>query len=544
MFNNSDAKFNIDFLLSRQKLEGCRFWLEKHALGLIIVALGIISIYSFIFYYQNGLGLAYNDARSHLDTGRRVVEGLKTGLAQLGTVWLPLMHLLMVLTVWNDFMWHSGLAGALQSMAAFVGTGILIYLFLKELNIGFFGRFFGVIIFAANLNVLYLQSTAMTELVLIGTMMAGSYNILRWVKTDRLSYLIYAAFWIMLSTLVRYDGWFLLLFSIVFVFLRSWKQKGYGAAEGIIVLFCTLGGLGIALWFLWNLLIFKDPLYFAFGPYSAYAQQKYFESAGILSTKYNWYISIKTYLYALFYNSGAFTVILGFVGFLAAMLDKVFSRSIRIATFFLAVPLVFNIIALYFGHSTLFIQGLSGNTWFNVRYGIMLAPFFAIFIGYLFHRAVKMRPVFIGLFALVLFFSIVNNDAVTVEDAIAGTSQKNVSESSGWLKNNAKDAPGFVLISAASHDAVIFSSGLPMEKFIHEGTGDYYASAIENPDIWARWIVVKTGSDADSTWRAIKDNPNFGKFDLVGRYTFSDIYQLKKEYLNNLITKKVFSENR
>lgn len=32
---------------------------------------------------------------------------------------------------------------------------------------------------------------------------------------------------------------------------------------------------------------------------------------------------------------------------------------------------------------------------------------------------------------------------------------------------------GFVLISAASHDAIIFSSGLPMKKCIHKGTGTY-----------------------------------------------------------------------
>src|SRR6185295_13017237 len=99
-----------------------------------------VSVCMFAHYYQNGLGLAYNDARSHLDIGRRVVEGLKPGLAQLGSVWLPLPHLLMVPTIWNDFMWHSGLAGALQSMISFVVTGVLIYYFLRFLKVGVFGR--------------------------------------------------------------------------------------------------------------------------------------------------------------------------------------------------------------------------------------------------------------------------------------------------------------------------------------------------------------------------------------------------------------------
>jgi len=97
-----------------------------------LLGLAFLSILYFVIFYKNGLGLSYNDARSHLYIGRRVVEGLKPGLAQLGSVWLPLNHVLMIPTIWNDWMWHSGLAGALQSMAGFVVTGYVIYLILKE----------------------------------------------------------------------------------------------------------------------------------------------------------------------------------------------------------------------------------------------------------------------------------------------------------------------------------------------------------------------------------------------------------------------------
>lgn len=534
MFNDLDSKLSVSFSISRDKAEKFQKWLEYHLLDLIVIALAVLSVCSFIFYYQNGLGLAYNDARSHLDIGRRVVEGLNPGVAQLGSVWLPLTHILMAPTIWNDFMWHSGLAGALGSMVAFVTTGALIYLFLKELGAGVFGRIVGVAVFAANINIIYLQSTAMTELVLIGTMTAGAYYILRWTKTDRLNHLIYAAFWIMLSTLVRYDGWFLLFISAVFVFLRSLRIRGYSMAEGIAVLFFTLGGLGIALWFLWNKLIFNDALYFIFGPYSAFIQQRQLETAGVLATKYNLFLSAKLYLYALFYNSGTFTVILGFCGALILLLDKKFSWSIRVAALVLMSPLAFNIIALYLGHSVLYIQGLSGNTWFNVRYGIMMAPSFAIFIGYALHRAVKMRPVLAGFLAFLIFFSFANGDAVTLDDARIGSSQKNVTEVSGWLNKNSKSKPGFILISAASHDSIIFSSGLPMKKFIHEGAGKYYLAALENPDRWARWIVVRTYSDDDSTWKAIKDNPGFKNYQLVDHYPFADIYELKNDYLKDL----------
>src|SRR3989338_2023771 len=88
-------------------------------LRIAFIALSAISIYFFIFFYLNRLGLAYNDARSHLDIGRRVVEGLKPGLAQLGSVWLPLTHLLMAPPIGNVFMGPSGLPGSTQPMIAF-----------------------------------------------------------------------------------------------------------------------------------------------------------------------------------------------------------------------------------------------------------------------------------------------------------------------------------------------------------------------------------------------------------------------------------------
>ena len=63
----------------------------------------------------------------------------------------------MVPTIWNDFMWHSGLAGTLQSMICFIITGLLIYKFLEKLGVGIFGRLVGVAVFVTNLNILYLQ---------------------------------------------------------------------------------------------------------------------------------------------------------------------------------------------------------------------------------------------------------------------------------------------------------------------------------------------------------------------------------------------------
>ena len=519
-------------------LENWRGFFERHAVLILFVGLSVVSILNFIIYYQNGLGLVYNDARSHLDIGRRIVENLKPGFGQIGSVWLPLPHLLMLFTIWNDFMWHSGLSGALQSMAAFVFTGILIYQFLKRIGAGLFGRIAGVLLFATNINILYMQSTAMTELLLLGTMTAGAYELLMWHKDEALSRLIKSAFWIMLSTMIRYDGWFLFLFAMLLIFIRT-IRKGYKTTEGVLLMFATLGGFGIILWLLWNQMIFDDPLFFAFGPYSANAQQKVLEAGGSLATKHNLPLSIQSYLYALTYNAGLFTSLLGLAGMIMIWLDKRIKPVIRIATTVLLAPFFFNVLALYLGHSVLHVQTREGGSWFNVRYGLMMIPSIAIFSGYLLDRVKSLRLILVSLLIFISVFTFANRDAVTIDDGIFGYSGKNVQEVSGWLHDNAYDKPGFVLISAAAHDSIIFSSGLPMSKFIHEGTGVYWELATAHPERWVRWVVVRTNDKNDSAARLLNKNKSLKEnYRRVHSYPFADIYELKPEFLDQLHTER------
>lgn len=534
----------LSFTISRHKVARMKHVMEENALFFILCAIGILSIASFLVYFLNGLGIAYNDARSHLNIGRRVVEGLKPGFAQLGSVWLPLPHLLMIPTIWSDFMWHTGLAGAIQSMISYIVTGLVIFTFLRRLGVGLFGAITGLLVFALNMNILYLQATAMTELLLLATMTAAVYDLVMWHQQEDLRHLIKASFWVMLSTLIRYDGWFLFCFSIGLLLIYVWRKYGYKTAEGIILFFCAMGGFGIFLWFLWNQLIFKDALYFAFGPYSARAQQTQLEHAGILATKGDVLLSLKIYIYAMIYNSGVFATVLAVIGGIFFWLDKKIPLQVRIASLALLSPFVFNVLALYLGHSVLFVQGLSGNSWFNVRYGIMMMPSIAVLVGYLVHRLNALRWVIVGLLLFSTSIAIVNQDAVTIDDARYGSSGKNVSEVSGWLRDNATYTEGFVLISAASHDAIIFSSGMPMERFIHEGTGLYWDKATTKPDKWARWIIMRTNDMNDMTYKLVKQSNQLEKYRMVASYPFADIYEIKPEYLSGVTMEPVLGRQK
>lgn len=527
-------------------------WLENHADVVVGILLSALSAFYFYYYLANGLGLNYNDARSHLDIGRRVVEGLKPGLAQLGSVWLPLNHMLMIPLIWNDWAWHSGFAGAIWNMISFVGTGLVIYAFLKKLHVGILGRLAGVAVFAANLNVLYLQSTAMTEIILLFTMTLGCYHLLVWHMEDTMLDLIKSAFWIMLATLVRYDGWFLLGFAGLLVLRQVWATYKRGESwrvrwnkiEGTTILFATLAALGVLGWFAWNLLIFDDALYFALGPFSARTQQLVMEAAGALPTKHNFLLSVQVYMYSFLYNTYTYPALLATIGCIVLWRDRGISRHARFGTLALLSPLLFNVLALYLGFSVIYVQGISGDTWFNIRYGVMLAPTIAIFIGYLIDRAKEFRILLVGSLLFILFFAFANGDAVAIDDARVGSSQKNVSEVSGYLRQHATTQKGFILISAASHDAIIFSSDLPMKKFIHEGTGAYWELATTGPERWARWIVMRTHDDNDLTWKAVSRTPGFSFYRKVAAYPFADIYELEASRTGTLITDPILGKQK
>ena len=207
------------------------------------------------------------------------------------------------------------------------------------------------------------------------------------------------------------------------------------------------------------------------------------------------------------------------------------------------MPFIFNTLALYLGQSVLYVQNLN-SSWFNVRYGLMMIPSIAIFIGYFVDRIKHMKILVIGLFIFITFFSFANNDIVTLDDAFFGASGKNVTEVSGWLKNNANEKQGFVLVSVASHDAIIFSSGMEMSRFIHEGTGRYWSYATTHPAKWARWIIMRTGDTNDSVYSLLQDNDELADYRLVHKYPFADIYELKPEYLKGLQTKPVLSQEK
>src|ERR1700736_3326663 len=100
---------------------------------LLVTQLAVgISILSFLIYLQRGNLLLYGDAVAHINIARRVFDSKTPGLLQLGTVWLPLPHLLLIPFLLSDEMWSVGVGGSIPSMVAYVLSVVGIFRLVRS----------------------------------------------------------------------------------------------------------------------------------------------------------------------------------------------------------------------------------------------------------------------------------------------------------------------------------------------------------------------------------------------------------------------------
>ena len=198
--------------------------LQHYAIYYVVFALTILSGYSFLLFFTNGSHLLYADAISRLDIARKVVDNITPGLAQLGNVWLPLPQILMLPFIWNSYLWQSGIAGSIMSMSAFIIGGLYVFKASRLVTNSIIAALLSLSVYALNINILYLQTTAMSESLFLCTFAASLYYFVAFFKTNNKYQLIPAAISVSAMTLVRYEALAILLASIPLVFFYTWLQ--------------------------------------------------------------------------------------------------------------------------------------------------------------------------------------------------------------------------------------------------------------------------------------------------------------------------------
>lgn len=464
----------------------------------LVLSVCVLSAVAWYIYFQQGLTLAYNDSMSHLNLSRLIIDNRNPGLAQMGGVWLPMHRILQLPLVWNDTLWKTGLAGSLISMISYVISTIMIYRMTYLLTKHTVAAYLAAIAFASNLNMFYVQTTPLTEPLYIAFFIISVYAFLKWTRTDNVWYLLVLSAFTFMQVLTRYDGWFVALATVVIVIGHELltRKKRLPEAIGKAILFFSPSLLGIMIWLLWGLIIFGNPFYFASGPYSAKSQQNLIAEAGLLTTQFNISQATLTYLFTVLHTVGSYVTALGVIGGLYYCTERAYKDKKEKVwlTLLLFSPILFNVIALFLGFSTINIpETVSGfienprNLYFNTRYGLLALPMMVIGIG-LFaarHRAyVVLSTIFICLQLVATSYS----GIVTLQDGTIGASAYTDQAAESYLKQNLEETDTLT-VSLAYNNPLAFTLMPSLKSVIHEGTKEW--KRITESGCSTTWTIIR-----------------------------------------------------
>lgn len=146
----------------------------------LVTAIGVGAA---IYYAAADLTLSHYDARGHLIVARRVIDSLTPGWQQIGAVWLPLPHLLNLLPVQIDAFYRAGYSAIAISVASSALAAYALAAIVRLETRSSAAAVAAALVLALNPNTLYLQSTPMTEPLLLGLVLVSTLLMRNWVAT-------------------------------------------------------------------------------------------------------------------------------------------------------------------------------------------------------------------------------------------------------------------------------------------------------------------------------------------------------------------------
>jgi hypothetical protein len=361
-----------------------------------------VSLGSFFHYLRRGEILMHGDAVAHINIARRVFDSLHPGPLQLGTVWLPLPHLLMIPFLWPDKLWQSGIGGSIPSMVAYVFGVVGIFRLTSSLletdartqAAAPVGGFIAAFVYAANPNLIYMQATALTEPLFLAFFIWAIVHFADFVralgaddlggKAERRA-LRKCAYCIAAAELTRYDGWFLagVIGALVLIIaVRRWKNR---VRRRRALKFALAIAVAPVLWLAYNAAVYGNALAFANGPYSAKAIEARVGAPN--PAAHNLWVAASYFLKSAQINFavgdwGRFWLLAAVAA--AAILAWRLRRQTALApVLVLWSPLAFYSLSIAYGSVPLHVPMWWPFAIFNQRFGLELLPLFTVSAGVL-----------------------------------------------------------------------------------------------------------------------------------------------------------------
>jgi hypothetical protein len=505
----------------------------------------LISLLALSYSYSRQLLLLCGDAVAHLHIARRMIDSIEPGFRQMGSVWLPFPHLLLLPFVARLGWWQSGLAGAFPSMAAYVFGAAGIYRLARQWLTPQ-ASLVALIFYALNPGLLYFQTTAMNEPLCLTEMIWTALLLVEYKRAldaekfrraGRL--LVIAGAVLMAAVYTRYDGWIFASFAWVVALLPMLNRKRWQTpAGGAFVLFTVMVAVAPLLWFGYCAKQFGDPLDFMRGPYSAKAIDERTSTPGAPHYP-GWHSMPVAALYFLKAAELGATILrcanllflLTVAGTVAAI-AKWRGKDV-LAALLLWVPLPFYAYSVAYGSVPIFIPLWWPHSYYNTRYGMELIPAFALFLaffvawvmGWISGRYPTSQNRDVGHPALwakwlattgpllpwVMIALLIANDAVllratplVVGEAIAN-SRTRIPYEAAYARALEQLPPNSTFLAYTSeHPGAFERAGIPLKHTINES--DYYewTPALKDPAKSADYVVA---TDNDAIAKAVAAHP-------------------------------------
>ncbi len=506
----------------------------------VLAACAVASAIAACWSWQHNAMLNYGDAVAHLHIARRTFDAHQPGFEQLGSVWLPMPHVLMIPFVAVYAWWADGIAGLIPSALAYLASCVALYRLARHW-LPSAAAAAALAFFALNPNLLYLQTTAMTEPLFLCEMLWTALWLVEWRlsldaaphRTNRLQWLV--ALVLVSAIFTRYDGWILALLAwtgmgIVLLRRGRLRQRAFWLASALVV-------AAPLFWFAYNQIAFGDWLGFARGPYSAAAIETRTSTPGSGPPHPGWHNPWVSFLFftkcaqmdaaaAAWANTMLVISLLGtlYAWFIAR------GRALRWALL-LWLPVPFYAYSIAWGSVPIFLPIWWPHSYYNTRYGMELLPALALGIGFAAYGIIRATrtahlAIRIATIALVFILIVWNAWKIVAERPLTFVESTWNAQSRVLYENEippalrallANHPHGEILMNTSVDPMLVALTGIPLRQTINEGDFHTWENALAAPADRATFVLA---FDGDEVANAVKQHPEGLR--LVRRFTSTD----------------------
>jgi hypothetical protein len=502
----------------------------------VLLCCAAASISAVLWSWQHGAMLNYGDAVAHLHIARRVFDCRQPRITQLGSVWLPLPHLLLIPFVQVYSWWANGFAAVIPSALAYLAGCAGVYRLARRwlqpaaaaLTLAFY---------AGNPNLLYLQTTAMTEpLFLCETIWIAVWLLELRTSPEQNPRNHQRCLWLIAAALIaavftRYDGWVMALLAWVSVGIALARRRALGSKS-----FWLATALIVAAplaWFIYNAVGFGDWLYFMRGPYSAKAIEMRTAAPGFPPHPgwHNPWVALLFFLKAAEMDAAAaawgnLLLALSLLGagwawgriWFSARRRAVARQAVAWPLLLLGLPAPFYAYSVAYGSVPIFLPPWWPHSWYNTRYGMELLPALALGLGFSAQFGLaavsQFKPKWANYATGILSALVALNAVQMVRERplvyVEGT--KNIAARRPFeeqippaLRALLVERPGSVILMDTSvYPELVALTGIPLRQTINESDLEIYRAALDAPAAHAAIVLAFDGDEID---RAVQAHP-------------------------------------